>query len=48
MQDKVFRYVTTTTLEVKIAGKTMGDALSNLSNTYTEKTLKKFMPHLIR
>ena len=46
--DKVFRYVTTTTLEVKIAGKTMGDALSNLSNTYTEKTLKKFMPYLIR
>ena len=45
--DKVFRYVTTTTLEVKIAGKTMGDALSNLSNTYTGKTLKKFMPHLI-
>ena len=46
--DKVFRYVTTTTLEVKIAGKTMGDALSNLSNIYTEKTLKKFLPYLLR
>ena len=46
--DKMFRYISTTTLEVKIAGKTMGDALSNLSNIYTEKTLKKFLPHLIR
>ncbi|KAL5255340.1 hypothetical protein ACHWQZ_G014676 [Mnemiopsis leidyi] len=46
--DKMFRYITTTTMEVKIAGKTMGDALSNLSNIYTERTLKKFLPHLTR
>ena len=45
--DKVFRYCTTTTLEVKVAGKMMGDALSNLTNTYTEKSLRRFLPYLV-
>eukprot|EP00116_Pleurobrachia_bachei_P000720 sb/3460982/ len=46
--DKIFRFTTTTTLEVKIAGKTFGDAISCLSYMYPEKTLKKFLPYLIR